>query len=131
MIISNSSGRLLPEMRQICTLYAEGNQLRPILKEMTAPDGTPYWWLEFQVLVRLGGTQLHARLQWEHDVGSFIFRVCTAINRRCREKFARGRLPSYLARPSDRGQESEQLPGKGDSVPLNNNVRGLAEYGKP
>ncbi len=71
---------LFPEARKICSLQADEKQLLRIVKEITAPDGTSYWQLSFRVSVRLGGTQLHAQIQWDDNVRLLLYvRLCDIL----------------------------------------------------
>ncbi|KIM20879.1 hypothetical protein M408DRAFT_333772 [Serendipita vermifera MAFF 305830] len=61
-------GRQLSQVRTLCTLKAELSALRSSLKEK-GPSYRRYCEVEFDIVVRFGGTQLQARMQWkEHGV---------------------------------------------------------------
>ncbi|KIM19487.1 hypothetical protein M408DRAFT_83484, partial [Serendipita vermifera MAFF 305830] len=64
--ISDSKGKTLPQMRDLCDLKADMSGLRGSLQPRSGPLG-PYYKAEYTVSTRLGGTKLQARLQWEEN----------------------------------------------------------------
>ena len=62
-----STGRRLPQVRTLCTLRADLSRLRGSLKRLTGPNGQ-YYRVDFEVVVRFGGTQLQATIQWKEGV---------------------------------------------------------------
>jgi len=61
------TGRWLEQMGNLCTLKADLSGLRGSLRCKTGPSDL-YYQVEFEVVVRLGGTQLQATVQWKEGV---------------------------------------------------------------
>ncbi|CAE6440540.1 unnamed protein product [Rhizoctonia solani] len=62
-------GLLLPGFRNVCSISADLNTLSGALERRTGNAGKVYWYLEFEVCMRFGGTELEAYLEWkEHGV---------------------------------------------------------------
>lgn len=54
----------LPQLRELCTIKANLSGIQNSLQRKVGPKGV-YYRVDFDVVVRFGGTQLQARLQWE------------------------------------------------------------------
>jgi hypothetical protein len=66
-MLASSTGRRLPQVRTLCTLRADLSGLRGSLKRLMGPDA-PYYRVDHEVVVRFGGTQLQATIQWKEGV---------------------------------------------------------------
>ncbi|KIM25126.1 hypothetical protein M408DRAFT_331414 [Serendipita vermifera MAFF 305830] len=64
--ITDIKGKRLPQLRDLCKLKADMSNLQGSLQPHKGPQG-PYYMADFTVSIRLGGTKLEARLQWEED----------------------------------------------------------------
>ncbi|CAE6473457.1 hypothetical protein ACGC1H_005422 [Rhizoctonia solani] len=58
-------GLLLPGFRNVCCISADLNKLSGALERRTGNAGKVYWYLEFEVCMRFGGTELEAYLEWK------------------------------------------------------------------
>jgi len=61
------AGSPLEPMRTLCTLKADLSGLRGSLNRLMGPKG-PYYQIVYEVVVRFGGTQLQATIQWKEGV---------------------------------------------------------------
>ncbi|KIM25124.1 hypothetical protein M408DRAFT_26524 [Serendipita vermifera MAFF 305830] len=64
--ITDIEGKLLPQMRHLCDLKADMSGLQGSLQPLHGSLG-PYYKVAITVAIRLGGTKLQARLQWEEN----------------------------------------------------------------
>jgi hypothetical protein len=62
-----AAGRLLPQIQTLCTLKADLSGLRGSLKQLEGPAGT-YYKVSVEVVIKFGGTQLQATMQWKEGV---------------------------------------------------------------
>jgi len=62
------TGTTLPAFRTLCMLKLDAHRLAPLYKEYKTADGKQGWRMEANVVVRLGGVQLQARMQWKENV---------------------------------------------------------------
>lgn len=60
-------GSLNPGFYEVCELYADLTALRGALQRQEGLLG-PYWRLKIQIVIRFGGTELEAFLEWERNV---------------------------------------------------------------
>jgi hypothetical protein len=66
-LVSLTAGGRLPQLRRLCALKADLSGLEGSLKRLDGPAGT-YYRVDFKVVVKFGGTQLQATIQWEEGV---------------------------------------------------------------
>ncbi|CAE6431654.1 unnamed protein product, partial [Rhizoctonia solani] len=59
---------LLPGFRNVCRISANLKNLSGTLKRKTGKEDKLYWYLEFEVCIRFGGTELQAYLEWKEYV---------------------------------------------------------------
>ena len=64
----DESGKLLPNFRRVCTLWADLSGLRSFLTVQKGPDGQDFWMVRYKIDVRLGGTALKAKMTWYEGV---------------------------------------------------------------
>ncbi|PVF93802.1 hypothetical protein CPB86DRAFT_741905 [Serendipita vermifera] len=62
------SHELLPGMRRLCRISADLRDLVGSLKTKEGPEGR-YWQLDFDVVLKFGGTQFRANLRWTDSNG--------------------------------------------------------------
>ncbi|KAG9048625.1 hypothetical protein FS842_000354 [Serendipita sp. 407] len=62
--LKDEYGNLMPGMRHLCTIYADLSRLSSSLRIIKGENKKKYYKISFSVAIRLGGTQLEARLQW-------------------------------------------------------------------
>lgn len=61
----DKQGRLSNGFRYACRITANLNNLSGALERRTGQHGKAYWYLEFEVCIRFGGTELEAYLEWK------------------------------------------------------------------
>jgi hypothetical protein len=62
-----------PEWTAACVVYANIKNLNGILvKQQSAVTG-PYWIVNCDIVIRFGGTELSAHLEWTVNVSSSLF----------------------------------------------------------
>lgn len=93
LISYTPSGVRYPQIRELCTLRADLSGLENSLQPQFNSQGT-YYSINFKVSVRLGGTQLLARLQWEEGVSTIIASTSGLLTFR-REFFERVQSASF------------------------------------
>ncbi|KAF8602534.1 hypothetical protein BDV93DRAFT_607377 [Ceratobasidium sp. AG-I] len=68
--ILNKNGDTNPGLWKVCDLVADLSGLRGSLKSTgTVPNR--YWYLDFFIAIRFGGTQLEAYVEWEQDGSTY------------------------------------------------------------
>jgi hypothetical protein len=67
MLMNCILGDLLPKMRKLCQVKADLSRLSGALQSHNGPSGQ-YWKLDWEVLVKFGGTKLRARMRWRDEV---------------------------------------------------------------
>ncbi|PVF93799.1 hypothetical protein CPB86DRAFT_767082 [Serendipita vermifera] len=66
--LEDEEGEPLHKMRKLCQVKADLSQLSTAIQTFTGPNGQ-YWRLDWEVLVRFGGTKLRARMKWTDENG--------------------------------------------------------------
>ena len=66
-------GRLLPNIRRVCTLAADLSGLQKSLTAHKGSAGQNFWMVLLSINVRFGGTALKTKMMWYEGVGIFIF----------------------------------------------------------
>ena len=79
----DESGKLLPNIRRVCTLSADLSGLRSFLKVEKGANGQEFWTVAFKVNVLFGGTALKARLTWNEGVSISHFHLQVTNIRSC------------------------------------------------
>jgi hypothetical protein len=52
----------------VCRITGNLSNLSGALERKIGQHGNPYWYLEFEVCIRFGGTELEAYLEWKEYV---------------------------------------------------------------
>ncbi|KAG8731538.1 hypothetical protein FRC11_003854 [Ceratobasidium sp. 423] len=63
--VQDKQGVLLSGFQNICRITANLSNLSGALNHRTSSLGRSYWYLEFEVCIRFGGTELEAYLEWK------------------------------------------------------------------
>jgi hypothetical protein len=58
-------------MRKICTVTADLPQLVPALEMKMGAHGR-FWIVNFEIVIRFGGTRLRAYMKWKDEVGRHL-----------------------------------------------------------
>lgn len=90
-------GTTLPGMRRLCSLQLSGDDIDGVVQRRISRDGVTTWIVRYRVSVRIGGTQLHARIQWEENVRWDSIRVLLPAEFPSRALSTRDQSKSYLA----------------------------------
>ena len=64
----DESGKILPNMRHVCTLKADLSGLQRSLKVSKGTKGHDFWRVDYNINVLFGGTALKARMTWHESV---------------------------------------------------------------
>jgi hypothetical protein len=93
-----STGSRLEQMRTLCTLNADLSGLRGSLKRLMGSEG-PYYRVDYEVVVRFGGTQLQATIQWKEGVRIEVdCKMWTMAQHYTRKHVVKALLPSFQMR---------------------------------
>ncbi|PVF93789.1 hypothetical protein CPB86DRAFT_818523 [Serendipita vermifera] len=64
--VSDEQGEMLPKMRELCTIKASREEMVSALRTDHGPSGE-YWRLDFDIVIRFGGTSMRAWLEWGQE----------------------------------------------------------------
>ncbi len=64
----DESGKLMPNIRRVCTLSADLSGLRRFLKVQKGPEGQDFWTVCYSINIHFGGTALKAKMTWDEGV---------------------------------------------------------------